>query len=112
MHLSQPLPLLNPGYPGELLASPFVLFLVAFCLLGPVHYDKARIDYMVYSVYSVRFLFGSILIRFNLFYLGPVRYDKARIDYMVLLLVARCASNCLANYPNFSTFGGQYSEGI
>ena len=64
-------------------------------------------------LYDLFGLFGSFLIRFDLFYLGPVRYDKARIDDMVFfLLVARCASNCLANYSNFSTFGGQYSEGI
>ena len=67
-------------------------------------------------LYDLFGLFGSFLIRFDLFYLGPVRYDKARIDDMVFFffffLVARCASNCLANYSNFSTFGGQYSEGI
>ena len=58
-HLEHSLTLLrlNPGYPSELLVSPVVLFLVAYCLLGLVQYDKARIDYMV--------LFGSI--RFVLF---------------------------------------------
>ena len=74
-------------------------------IVGPTRRGTDRL-------YGLFGLFGSFLIRFDLFYLGPVRYDKARINRMVFLLVARCASNCLANYSNSSTFGGQYSEGI